>query len=177
MGKGFANVDPLSSWRFSECAEYAKLTDDTCTDVGVLRRVVLLEVVGKEGWFTAKGGSLPIEYSKTLCKQHTGMKLERWGYQGLVQEHEREEGEVRWCRITAGIVKSRHGEEEEKAATGVEMYKNSDTRAGTVDKTKEIGKTAKTSLKQKRDKKEEEEEEEEVIRNTVREYNTTSIPE
>ncbi|KYM83875.1 hypothetical protein ALC53_05735 [Atta colombica] len=31
MRKGFANVDPLSSWRFSE---YAKLTDDTCTDVG-----------------------------------------------------------------------------------------------------------------------------------------------
>ena len=58
----------------------------------------------------------------------------------------------------------------------VEVYKNSDTRVGTVDKTKEIGKTAKTSLKQKRDE-EEEEEEEEVIRNTVREYNTTSIPE
>jgi len=58
----------------------------------------------------------------------------------------------------------------------VEVYKNSDTRVGMVDKTKEIGKTAKTSLKQKRDD-EEEEEEEEVIRNTVREYNTTSIPE
>ncbi|KYN20564.1 hypothetical protein ALC57_07053 [Trachymyrmex cornetzi] len=91
MGKGFANVDPLSSWRFSECAEYAKLTDDTCTDVGV-------------------------------------------------------EGEARWCRITAGIVKSRHGEEEEKAAAG-------------------------------KPEPEEEEEEEEVIRNTVREYNTTSTPE
>ncbi|KYQ59033.1 hypothetical protein ALC60_01969 [Trachymyrmex zeteki] len=93
MGKRFANVDPLSSWRFSKCAEYAKLTDNTCTDVGVL-----------------------------------------------------------------------------------EVYKNSDTRAGTVDKTTEIGKTAETSLKQKRDE-EAEEEEEEVIRNTVREYNTTSTSE
>lgn len=65
-------------------------------------------------------------------------------------------------------MKSRHGEEEEKAQRlGVEVYKNSDTRAGTVDKTEEIGKTAGTSPKQKRD--EEAEEEEEVIRNTVKE--------
>lgn len=73
-------------------------------------------------------------------------------------------------------MKSRHGEEEEKAATGVEVYKNSGMRAGPADKTEEIGKTAGTSLKQKRDE-EAEEEEEEVIRNTVREYNTTSTPE
>lgn len=73
-------------------------------------------------------------------------------------------------------MKSRHGEEEEKAATGVEVYKNSSTRAGTADKMEEIGKTAGTSLKQKRDE-EAAEEEEEVIRNTVREYNTTSSPE
>lgn len=85
------------------------------------------------------------------------------------------EREARRCRITAGIVKSRHGEEEEKAATGVEVYKNSGTRVGPTDKTEKIGKTVGTSLKQKRD--EEAEEEEEVIRNTVREYNTTSTPE
>jgi len=49
-----------------------------------VRRVVLLEVVGKEGWFTAKGDLLPIEQqplSKTLCKLRTWMKLEWWGYQ------------------------------------------------------------------------------------------------
>jgi len=44
-------------------------------------------------------------------------------------------------------VKSRHGEEEEKAATRAEVYKNSSTRAGMADKTEEIGKTAGTSLK------------------------------
>lgn len=93
-------------------------------------------------------------------------------------EHEREkEREARRCRITAGIVKSRHGEEEEKAATGVEVYKNSGTRTGPADKTEKIGKTAGTSLKQKQDEEAKEEEEEEVIRNTVREYNTTSTPE
>lgn len=41
-----------------------------------------------------------------------------------------EDGEARRCRITAGIVKSRHGEEEEeKAAAGVEVYKNIGTGA------------------------------------------------
>lgn len=40
-----------------------------------------------------------------------------------------QDGEARRCRITAGIVKSRHGEEEEeKAAAGVEVYKNIGTR-------------------------------------------------
>jgi len=57
-----------------------------------------------------------------------------------VWEHKREkEREARRCRITVGIVRSRHGEEEEKAATGVEVYKNSSARAGP---TEEIGKTA-----------------------------------
>lgn len=47
-------------------------------------------------------------------------------------EHEREKKrEARRCRITARIVKSRHGEEEEKAAAGVEAYKNSGTESGT----------------------------------------------
>lgn len=65
------------------------------------------------------------------------------------------------------------GKRKRKQQPGVEVYKNSDTRAGTADKTKEIGKTAGTSLK----RDEEAEEEEEVIRNTVREYNTTFTPE
>lgn len=54
-------------------------------------------------------------------------------------EREREQdGEARRCRITAGIVKSRHGEEEEeKAAAGVEVYKNIGyERPGATDKVK-----------------------------------------
>lgn len=61
------------------------------------------------------------------------------------------------------------GKKKRKQRLGVEVYKNSDTRAGTADKTEEIGKTAGTSLKRDKEAKEEE-----VIRNTVREYNTTS---
>lgn len=41
----------------------------------------------------------------------------------------KQDREARRCRITSGIVKSRHGEEEEeKAAAGVEVYKNIGTR-------------------------------------------------
>lgn len=58
--------------------------------------------------------------------------------------------EARRCRITAGIVKSRRGEEEEKAAAGVEAYKNSGTRAGTTDKVEEIGKVARRSRRNRR---------------------------
>ncbi|TGZ55339.1 Uncharacterized protein DBV15_07382 [Temnothorax longispinosus] len=156
-------------------ARWCTCSVPTSVSYPYMTEVVLLEVVGKEGWFAAKGGFADRVSGSPLQTVHWG---ETRAMGGLVEErvweHERERRERSstvsdycWhCEVQTW------GRRRESGDWGGGRY----ARAGPVDKTVEIGKTAGTSLKQKRDG-EAEEEEEEVIRNTVREYNTTSTPE